>query len=143
VPPCDIISGMGWQYYAELDQEAKEQEARKVPMSEELAIYQATPADDKANTADVTPVWKTLPEESNEYRLQIVDPDGWYKAAIKWDGCIDLDTYANTPLTHRKPDEEDACDCYIHICDVDDFIGRLQSLKALALAHFDGLWPRR
>ncbi|MGD6876840.1 hypothetical protein [Bacillus infantis] len=43
------------------------------------------------------------------------------KVSFKWDGCIDL---------HHD-------DNYIHICDVDEMIEKLQEIKRMAKENFD------
>ncbi len=57
--------------------------------------------------------------------------DGIVEAYVKWDGCVELS------FTDRNNADK------IHICDLDDFIVRLQKLRKLAEKHFafeDG-WP--
>ncbi len=50
-----------------------------------------------------------------------------WEATVKWDGCIELITRYNA-----GDDPEDAGQ--IHLCDLDQMIARLQSLKAAAKA---------
>lgn len=79
------------------------------------------------------------PEGTNEARLSVVSQDGWFSAAVRFDGCIDYRQYANTP--YRKDEARDEpCDDYVHVCDLDVFIERLQAIKAEAVKHF-GTWP--
>ena len=85
--------------------------------------------------------WQIREGKKNLY-VEVVDSEGWASAIIKWDGCINLRRYANTPLEHRKPNEEDPCDEYVHICDIDRYIAELQALKLKALEYFSGEWPR-
>lgn len=86
-----------------------------------------------------TPHWVEEPENTDEYFLAIHDPEGWWRAGIRWDGCVNLDCFRNIPF-HADPKREShqCCDDYIHICDVDDLIARLQSLKEMAQEYFDG-----
>lgn len=81
----------------------------------------------------------------DEYWIEFRDPDGWYEAIVKWDGCIHLYRAANVPFDdvsgHSEgPRGKEACDSYVHICDVDDMILRLQSLKKAAQTHFGSEW---
>jgi len=77
--------------------------------------------------------------------LDFRDKEGWWSGFIKWDGCMELYKYANNPLEpgqlQRTDATRDACDDGMHICDIDDMIERLQSLKRLAIEHF-GYWPQ-
>jgi hypothetical protein len=72
--------------------------------------------------------------------VDLMDPEGWWEAGVKSDGCIHLNQYFNRPFTEVSPTEA-ADSGYFHICDLDDFILRLQALRAAALEHF-GAWPR-
>ena len=67
--------------------------------------------------------------------LAVKDPDGWWSAVVKDDGCVDLRRYFNEP-NDGDPDMTD----YIHICDLDDFIERLQALKTFAEIRFEVWW---
>lgn len=91
------------------------------------------------------PDWKEVDrhEDGDIYTATFEDPDGWYEAFVKWDGCIDLTRYFNTPLSvERGKDRNSDDECYIHICDLDDFIARLQKLRDAAQAAFGEPWPR-
>lgn len=106
---------------------------------------EATPEELAKGQAHVTelsdpPMWEKVPSKEAQLEgvvVEFVDPNGWRRARVKWDGCIDLHTYANTPLTIRGKGEEDSCDCYIHICDIDDFMLELEALRTAAQKHFD------
>ena len=77
-------------------------------------------------------VWKVHAE--SEYLLTLLEPNQWFRADIKWDGCVHFyRSHNNTPLDIIK-DLQNVD--YIHICDIDDMILRLQELKRLATAHF-------
>jgi len=65
------------------------------------------------------PRW--IKKEEYEYRLTFWDGEGWYRAEVKWDGCVHFWRYHNAP-----GEDED----YLHICDLDDLILRLQQLRA-------------
>ncbi len=79
--------------------------------------------------------WEIVPEKSKEYLLEIKDPDGWYYAQVKWDGCVQYFRYYNTPMGVDIENDKD-CD-YIHICSVDEEIARLQALKRMAYKYFE------
>lgn len=73
--------------------------------------------------------------------IDLIDPEGWYKASVKWDGCVHFRRAYNLPYPHPEGDD-DAFEDYIHICDLDEFIARLQALKQKAIEHFGGDWPQ-
>ena len=75
-----------------------------------------------------------------DHWLDLEDPEGWYKASVRGDGCIHFNRAFNLSYDERKPGDEEAED-YLHICDIDGLIARLQSLKQAALAHFR-TWPQ-
>jgi hypothetical protein len=83
--------------------------------------------------------WRVIPEKTDESWLELRDPDGFYKAGVKWDGCVHFDRYYNAPLDDetRRPEDRD----YIHICDVEREIERLQALLVEARKHFGEHWP--
>lgn len=89
-------------------------------------------------------LWVVDQQRSHDHWLEVREPDGWYAAVVKFDGCIDLRRYLNDPLAaDRGQDDYQGADWQedsIHICDVDDMISRLQSLKAEALKHFGPDW---
>jgi hypothetical protein len=77
--------------------------------------------------------------EDHEAIPTFVDPDGWWEAGVRFDGCVHLRHYSNRPRTdpERRLEDED----YIHICDLDDAIARLVALREAAQSHF-GQWPQ-
>ncbi len=76
--------------------------------------------------------------ESTEYTLNLRDPEGWYAAYVKWDGCFELRRFFNVSATTKDEEDNRQADTdQIHICDIDDIIARLQSLKAIANEHFE------
>jgi hypothetical protein len=83
--------------------------------------------------------WIVIEGRNSDTWLDVRDPDGWWSAYVKWDGCIGLSRYFNDPMDDKKRNDDDIDS--IHICDIDETIRRLQSLKAKALEHF-GDWPR-
>lgn len=84
------------------------------------------------------PLWTVVPEKTEEHWLEVRDPEGWWSASVKWDGCVHLNRYAPHPVDASRPGDEPD---YLHICDLDEVIERLQAIKALALKHFKGNWP--
>lgn len=82
------------------------------------------------------PLWVVIPERTQPHWLEVIDPEGWCKASVKWDGCIHFDKFYNAPY----PDGERE---YMHICDLDDLIKRLQALKLEAQKHFGDKWPHQ
>lgn len=106
------------------------------------------PNDTNENESATQPIWEVIPERTQEHWLEVRDPDGWWEAVVKWDGCIHLHHAGNVPFDKEHGDsqsseaerDKSACDDYIHLCDIDDAIARLQALKQMALAHF-GNWP--
>lgn len=98
-------------------------------------------------------MWEKVAEKSESHWLQLREPCPepgkdytWHEAIVKWDGCVHFHQAGNIPFDEHygRSDKErphPAVDDYIHICDVDDMIARLQALKAAALEHFGPDWP--
>ena len=84
-------------------------------------------------------MWRAIPDKTTDIWLEVVDPDGWYSAIVKWDGCVDFYSYANSPFVEGENRDED-CDDYIHICDLDEYIDRLTKLRDEARKHFSNHW---
>lgn len=76
-----------------------------------------------------------------------LDPDyHWTHAIVKNDGCIHFNKAGNVPyaLEYGYSDQKRdyyACDDYIHICELDDFIESLINLRNEARRHFGKEWP--
>jgi hypothetical protein len=87
-----------------------------------------------------TVAWVVDQEATKPYWLEVQDPEGWYKAIVTSDGCIHLNRYLNIPLP--EVEDEQQLEDYLHICDLDDMIARLQALKTMAQTHFGKEWPR-
>lgn len=82
-------------------------------------------------------IWRTVSDKTNDAWLEVDDGEGWWSAFVKWDGCLEVTRYFNVPYGEGNEDNEST----IHICDLDEFIARLEALRALARQHF-GDWPR-
>ena len=83
--------------------------------------------------------WKVNQEKTEDSWLEVEDPEGWYKAVVKWDGCVHLNRFFNLPFTQGGNDSD-----YLHVCDLNDFIDRLTELRDLARQHFEKTgdeWP--
>ncbi len=87
--------------------------------------------------------WSVVTPGTHRLTLRM---DGWNWAEVKWDGCIDYYRVVNDPIpdgvTELPPEEEPAGRLidYMHICDIDEEIERLQKLKAAAIAFFGEDW---
>lgn len=95
-------------------------------------------------------MWKDKPQGTKEdHWIDLIWQDGseeedrWMEAAVKWDGCIHFNKAGNIPFSKEYGESEDkkreshgACDDYIHICDIDQFINILIELKKKAQDHF-------
>lgn len=84
-------------------------------------------------------MWKINEEETEDgHWLELEDPDGWYKAIVKWDGCVHFNRLHNVPLpeTGEGPQLVD----YIHYCDIDEEIKRLEALRDKAREFFGDDW---
>ncbi len=88
--------------------------------------------------------WQIDKDKTKDHWLELVDPEGWRSAVAKWDGCVDYYLYHNTPKGMDLANDEEMTD-YIHICNIDEEIARLQELKRIAANFFaehrpDGIW---
>lgn len=69
--------------------------------------------------------WKIGPDNFEfSFQAESLDCEG-YEARVRWDGCVDF--------TRSFDDSNDS----LHICDLDDFIARLQELKSLGAKYFN------
>lgn len=76
--------------------------------------------------------------KNNPISIRLVDEEFEdAEAYIKWDGCIDYRQYSNgfSPNDPESKESAENCD-YIHICDIDQMILKLQEIKKVAEAHF-------
>lgn len=66
----------------------------------------------------------------------------WWKAYVKWDGCVQIDCAFNVPFGIDGRDKDHmAQEDGMHICDLDEFIERLIKLRDAAKGHFGKDWP--
>ncbi len=81
--------------------------------------------------------------EGNRFAFTADDPEGWYDAWVKFDGCIEFKRFFNLPKGDPDQDAEDFDG--MHICDLDQVIERLQSLRKVAVEYFaaqgQNRWP--
>lgn len=84
-------------------------------------------------------LWVVVAEETSDTWLSLHDPHGWHTAEMDYaNGCVHYRKYANLPFTQSgHPQMVD----YLHICDLDAEIARLQAIKQMAVAHFGEGWP--
>ncbi len=71
----------------------------------------------------------------------IEDEDtGYDEVTLKWDGCVDF----RTGLNGLKPSEDKTGENsqYIHICDIDEMIEKLNAIKKYGNKHFDNQYWR-
>lgn len=88
------------------------------------------------------PLWVLDTKDSGDFIAHFNDGEGWFEAEVRWDGCTHLYRHFNLPWGEDpRNDDADNTD-YLHICDIDDMIDRLQALKEMARQHFKGNWPR-
>jgi hypothetical protein len=99
------------------------------------------PRSREGDVLDGSKLWRIVAERTHEAWLTLRDPEGWFTAGVKFDGCISFTRYFNIPEGSDDPraDEGDLVDT-LHICDLDEMIERLHAIKAFARAHF-GEWP--
>lgn len=86
-------------------------------------------------------MWEIDKEKTKDHWLELKDPEGWWSAIVKWDGCIHLNRYYNEPWGGTSATEKEINTDYIHICDLDGFIKIMEELRDKAKGHF-GEWPR-
>ena len=77
-------------------------------------------------------------KDGSKLTVTVRDEDGWYECYMKWDGCCQYYVYSNVPAGEPNAEEPDT----IHICDLDQEIAGLQSLREFARQHFGPDWSR-
>jgi hypothetical protein len=88
---------------------------------------------------DPASFWVIDEEKTQDGWLEVVHPKGWYSAIVRDDGCIHFYRYHNVPITDPEHDDDELTD-YLHICDIDEEIRRLQALKTMARRQFGDWW---
>lgn len=83
--------------------------------------------------------WKIIPEETSIASITFVLDNeassmGAIKVSTKWDGC----THLWLPYDERLSCWHEDKLCYHHVCDMDQFILYLQSVRERARAYFNG-----
>ena len=88
---------------------------------------------------EIEKLWKKG-NDRYDFSFTLEDPEGWYSAYIKKDGCIDFSRFFNRPLSDPRVDSDDDID-RIHICDLDDLIERLKAIRTVAHLRWGRDWP--
>ena len=86
-------------------------------------------------------MWEVDEPETNEVRLTLHDPEDWYKADVRWDGCVHFYQASNKPMSEQAFNLNNPDISYLHICYIDDLIKRLQDIQTKAKEHFGQDWP--
>jgi len=75
--------------------------------------------------------WELI--DSNDAFAELVHPDGFYRAIVKWDGCVHFYKAENgANLKEGDWQDEDFMEresTYIHYCDLDEEIKTLMTLR--------------
>lgn len=93
-----------------------------------------------ARKAETKYEWRLFKDEDTSIfvaRDHLGEYGSWYEAHVRFDGCIHFYRQHNSPLEQNKQGE---LRDYLHICDIEDEIDRLQRLKALAVEQFGENW---
>jgi hypothetical protein len=81
-------------------------------------------------------IFKKVKEYEGSRNVVLEDEEyGYDEVTLKWDGCIDL----RMGMNGYKPSEDTTGENhqYIHICDIDEMIAKLQALKEYGKKHFN------
>jgi hypothetical protein len=79
---------------------------------------------------------------SDDGTLFLDDPHGWWRVNAKFDGCVNLEHYFNTPYFDASKIEERMID-RLHICDVNHFIAMMKQVRSVSREHFgEQYWGR-
>jgi len=84
----------------------------------------------------MTEMWEVEEDHAAALWMKFQDPEGYYRAIVKWDGCTEF--YHSWEATWPLDDDVDYD--HFHICKIDDLIARLQTLKEIAMKHFGDAW---
>ncbi|PAD70679.1 hypothetical protein CHH83_02425 [Bacillus sp. 7586-K] len=84
----------------------------------------------------ITKVNKT--DEGEIISINVVDKEyNETSISFKWDGCVDFRQYQNGFKVDDEHSEEKVRNSqYIHICEIDDMIEKLQEIKKIAQENF-------
>jgi hypothetical protein len=85
-----------------------------------------------------------IERDKNEGYITLIDKERGFRAEVKFDGCVHLDT--SNIVEWEDEDEESVFNDsnnvgYLHICDVDRVISFLTELRKRAKSHFGPNWP--
>ena len=84
-------------------------------------------------------IWKAT--TASDARLSLESDCGYWMVNIKYDGCVDIERAHNVRFGDETPENDHMClRDYLHICDWDDFVEEMGSIKGLAEAHFGKGW---
>lgn len=89
------------------------------PISNCPNFYERLGGKDKYSCFDIQKIHKT--DDGTPVVVELRDKDEELTVSTKWDGCIDLNYN----------------DDYIHICNVEDFISKLQEVIKISEEHFE------
>lgn len=81
-------------------------------------------------------MFKKVKEYKGSRNVVLEDKEyGTDEVTLKWDGCV----HYNMGRNGIKPSEDSTGEQtdYIHICDIDNAIAKLQALKEYGKKHFD------
>lgn len=86
---------------------------------------------------EIRKVIKSL-DDKEVVSIEVVDKK--YRDAsvsFKWDGCINYHKYENGyTVDDEYSEDRNKTSQYIHICDINDMIEKLQEIKKIAEEHF-------
>ncbi|MFC4769174.1 hypothetical protein [Effusibacillus consociatus] len=78
-----------------------------------------------------------LGDNGQTVAIELHDPDGWFDANVRWDGCMEIHLHSKTEEGTKLTDT-------IHTCDIDGLIEKLRDLKQISQEYFDyeGYWKQ-
>ena len=80
--------------------------------------------------------WKLVkPFDESENFAELVNPDGFYRAVIKWDGCVHFYKFDNGTDLEDENWRDAEC-TYIHYCSLDEEIKTLMTLRNIQKTLF-------
>lgn len=69
-----------------------------------------------------------------------ISENTWFEAYVRKNGCVELHRYFNEPKEHNSQDDNDVD--FLHICDIDDMISKLQEIKRRSIERFGDNWNK-